>query len=221
MKILVIADEESRALWDYYTPDKVDGVDLIISCGDLDAQYLEFLATMTSLPVLYVPGNHDTAYVSDPPGGCENIDGRIYIHQGLRIMGLGGSMKYKGGPYQYTEKEMRRRIFKAVPGLIKNRGLDILVTHAPAKGCGDMEDLPHRGYECFNHLIFICRPVYMLHGHVHASYTGQFRRETPHPYGTVIVNGYDKHIFEFREKDRKFFPRFQMLKNLFNIKHEI
>ena len=26
MKLLCIADEECKALWDYYTPDKIDGV---------------------------------------------------------------------------------------------------------------------------------------------------------------------------------------------------
>ena len=35
MKILLIADEEDKALWDYYDPARVSEVDLIISCGDL------------------------------------------------------------------------------------------------------------------------------------------------------------------------------------------
>ena len=215
MKILVIADEESKALWDYYAPDKISGTDLIISCGDLNAQYLEFLATMTTLPVLYVPGNHDTAYVNAPPEGCENIDGRIYNHQGLRIMGLGGSMKYKDGPYQYTEREMIRRIHRIIPGIVKNRGIDILVTHAPARGYGDMNDLPHRGYECFNRLLYICRPVYMLHGHVHASYMGNFSRETVHPSGAVIVNGYDKYTIDLKERDRRFNKRVNIIRQIF------
>ena len=52
MKILVIADIESKALWDYYTPEKLDGVELILSCGDLDPAYLEFLVTMTNATLL-------------------------------------------------------------------------------------------------------------------------------------------------------------------------
>ena len=62
MKILVIADVESKSLWDYYSPDKLEGVDLIISCGDLDPDYLQFLVTMVSCPLLYVRGNHDGIY---------------------------------------------------------------------------------------------------------------------------------------------------------------
>lgn len=45
MKLLCIADEECKALWDYYTPDKIEGVDLIIACGDLNRHYLEYLTT--------------------------------------------------------------------------------------------------------------------------------------------------------------------------------
>ena len=41
MKILAVADEECKALWDYFTPDKLEGVELIIACGDLSRHYLE------------------------------------------------------------------------------------------------------------------------------------------------------------------------------------
>lgn len=35
MKILAVADEESRSLWDFYDRSKLEGVELILSCGDL------------------------------------------------------------------------------------------------------------------------------------------------------------------------------------------
>ena len=62
MKILAVADEECKALWDYFTPDKLEGVELIIACGDLSRHYLEYLATMAPVPLLYVHGNHDESY---------------------------------------------------------------------------------------------------------------------------------------------------------------
>ena len=62
MKILAVADEECKALWDYFTPDKLEGVELIIACGDLNRHYLEYLATMAPVPLLYVHGNHDESY---------------------------------------------------------------------------------------------------------------------------------------------------------------
>ena len=36
MKILAIADEESKYLWNDFNKGKLEGADLIISCGDLD-----------------------------------------------------------------------------------------------------------------------------------------------------------------------------------------
>lgn len=197
MRILVVADEESKSLWDYYSPEKLKGIDLIISCGDLNAAYLEFLVTMCPCPVMYVPGNHDDRYKEHPPEGCECIDGYIGEFNGVRILGLGGSMKYKRGAFMYTEKEMRKRIARMKGQIIKSGGFDILVTHAPARGYGDMDDLPHQGFDCFNELMDICHPRYMLHGHVHANYGRKFSRTSEHPSGTVIVNGFEKYIIEY------------------------
>ena len=102
MKILAIADVESKYLWDYFEKSKLEGIDLIISCGDLDPRYLSFLATFTSAPVLYVHGNHDDKYERIPPEGCICIDDKIYVHEGVRILGLGGSMRYKPGEHLQT-----------------------------------------------------------------------------------------------------------------------
>ena len=54
MRILAIADEESKYLWDYFQKEKLEGIDLILSSGDLNPNYLSFLATFTTAPVLYV-----------------------------------------------------------------------------------------------------------------------------------------------------------------------
>ena len=133
MKILAIADEEARYLWDYFEKSKLEGIDLIISCGDLNPKYLSFLATFTTAPVLYVHGNNDVKYEKNPPEGCICIEDKIYVHKGVRIMGLGGSMEYiPGRSHQYTEAKMVYRVFKMIPKLLWRRGFDILVTHAPA-----------------------------------------------------------------------------------------
>ena len=89
MKILAVADEECKALWDYFTPDKLEGVELIIACGDLSRHYLEYLATMAPVPLLYVHGNHDESYDTRPPQGVICLDDDVYVHNGLRIAGLG------------------------------------------------------------------------------------------------------------------------------------
>ncbi|MBQ6469459.1 MAG: metallophosphoesterase family protein [Lachnospiraceae bacterium] len=198
MKILIIADKEERFLWDYYNPKRTEGVDLILSCGDLKPMYLEFLQTVVNRPLLYVRGNHDDYYEKKPPQGCTCIEDRIYDFHGLRILGLGGSMKYNTRKNMYTEEEMARRVRRADRQIVLRNGFDILLAHAPAKGYGDMEDLPHNGFDCFNDLLNKYRPAYMFYGHCHKSYGG-FQRQMEHPSGTVLVNGYGYYTIEIPE----------------------
>lgn len=200
MKILFIADEESKSLWDYFDKSKLEGIDLIISCGDLSPEYLQFLVTMGRAPLLYVHGNHDTVYDHRPPLGCECIDDKVYDFHGLRILGLGGSLRYGDGNYMYSEKEMSKRIQRVKRDIALKNGFDILVSHAPVKGYGDLPDLPHRGFFCFTELLEKYRPRYMVHGHVHANY-GDFKREREHPTGTKIINAYEKYILEIGKEE--------------------
>ncbi len=199
MKILAIADEESKALWDYFDRSKFEGIDLIISCGDLEADYLSFLTTLTSIPVLYVHGNHDVKYDRKPPEGCICIDDRIYVYKGVRIMGLGGSMEYYGGKHQYTEAQMRLRVGRMWFQIVRRRGFDILVTHAPAYGLNDGKDLPHRGFQTFLTLIERYRPKYFLHGHVHRNYSREFKRYDRY-LDTKVINAYERCVFEYEDE---------------------
>ena len=195
MKILFIADEEAKAYWDYFRKEDFEGVELIISCGDLKAAYLSFLATMTSVPVLYVMGNHDDKYDRKPPEGCVCIEDRIYNFQGIRILGLGGSYRYKEGKNQDTEQEMEKRIKKLRFKLKRSKGFDILVTHSPAYGLHDDVDLCHRGFDVFNRLIEQYRPKYFVHGHVHMNYGIKFPREDM-VGETHVINAYEKYMIE-------------------------
>lgn len=197
MKILVLADEESKYLWDYFEKSKLEGIDLIISCGDLKPQYLSFLATFAKAPVLYVHGNHDGKYDDAPPEGCICIDDDIYVHKGIRILGLGGSQCYNFGSYQYTEKEMRGRVRRLFWKLKKHKGFDILVAHSPAKELNDGEDLPHMGFQVFRELLDKYKPKYFLHGHVHLTYNWQQQRLCMYHNHTIVINAYERYTFEY------------------------
>lgn len=200
MKILVLADRKSKYLYDFYEPDKLKDIDLIISCGDLPASYLSFFVTLCNVPLLYVRGNHDDKYATAPPEGCICIEDDIYVYQGIRIMGLGGSMEYiPGADNQYTERKMRRRLWRLQYKLWRRKGFDILVTHAPAYQINDLEDLPHRGFAVFRELMEKYKPKFFFHGHVHANYSRKFKRIDN--YGeTTIVNGFEYYIVEYQEE---------------------
>ncbi len=190
MKILMVADHESRFIWDHFDPSRFSEIDLIISCGDLKSEYLSFLVTMVNKPLFFVNGNHDTHYQRQPPEGCESIDGRVVVYQGVRILGLGGSMKYgkdpirSAPPYQYTEKQMDKRIRKLTPKIRRLGGIDLLVTHSPAKGVCDGLDICHTGFSSLLTLMAKWQPPVMVHGHMHMGF-GQGKRFVIHGQTTV------------------------------------
>ena len=219
MKILTLADEECPALWDYYVPGRLKDFDLIISCGDLNPHYLSFIVTMARCPVLYVHGNHDSKYDTMPPEGCDCIDDRIVVYNGVRIMGLGGCKQYHPGTYQFTESKMRSRIRRMWLPLKRSGGVDILVTHCPAEGLGDDKDPAHWGFACFVELLDRLKPKYMLHGHVHMTYNAQQPRVRDYN-GTTLINTYERYVldipdFPHPEKDHN-----QLIWKCRGIKHE-
>ena len=195
MKALLISDVECPALWDYFRPERLRGADLIISCGDLKREYLEFLVTMSGKPVFYVPGNHDGGYVKNPPEGCECLDDKVICYRGVRFLGFGGCKRYNLETYQYTEKEMTRRIGRAGRQIRKNGGVDVVVTHAAPTGLGDRKDPAHQGFDCFRDLMDQHKPAFLVHGHVHMNYDRDIPRLMT--YGdTTIINAYERYLLE-------------------------
>ncbi|MBR3125104.1 MAG: metallophosphoesterase family protein [Mogibacterium sp.] len=229
MKILLISDTEERSLWDDWTGATAEwlaDVGLVLSAGDLKSEYLEFLVTMLNVPLVYVRGNHDGMYDEKPPEGCEDADCKVVevecgngsSRQKIRILGFGGSMRYKDeASDMYTEREMAARIKRAEKAIRrrsmiekamsfikpdakgageKKAAFDILLTHAPCRSYGDMEDLPHKGFECFNELLNKYSPQLHCYGHVHREY-GMIKRSIQHPSGTLLINGSGHRIIDF------------------------
>lgn len=200
MKILLISDEECPALWDFYVPGRLDEYDLIISCGDLKPAYLEFLVTMARCPLLFVAGNHDARYEHQPPTGCDCIDDAIVEYNGVRIMGLGGCRRYHPGKYQFTEREMRRRVRRLRLPLRRCKGVDIVVTHAPPEGLGDGEDHAHRGFASLRELLEKYHPGYLVHGHVHLRYDNALQRVREYN-GTTLINAFERYTLEIPDRE--------------------
>ena len=199
MRILAVSDEEAKSYYEYYTPGKLEGFDLILSCGDLHPAYLEFLVTMAHCPLLYVHGNHDDRYGREPEG-CVCVDDKLFRYRGLRIVGLGGSYRYRDGRYMYTERQMRRRIFRLGYALRRSGGFDLLLTHAPLHGLNDLDDLPHRGFQCFRRLLDRYEPRLFVHGHVHRSYGAKIPQRCR--YGaTTVINACESCIIEIPDEE--------------------
>ena len=196
MRILAVSDVPSQRYYEYYEPGRLAGFDLILACGDLRRTYLEFLVTMARCPVIYVRGNHDDEYLDRPPEGCVCAEDDIVEVNGVRILGLGGSYRYREGGCMYTEKQMRRRIRRLRLKLLRHNGFDILLTHAPARGINDFDTLSHRGFACFRELLDKYRPRYFIHGHIHRTYGYNIPQLCQ--YGvTTVINAFDSCEFDY------------------------
>ncbi len=192
MKILCVSDTVVQQMENAaHLRRRYSDIEMILSCGDMPTTYLEFITSVLNVPLFYVRGNHDTGYVERPPGG-ENLHRRYFNYHGIRFFGIEGSIKYNNSPIQYSESEMNGFVLQAALPLYlqrlsgKKHGVDIFVTHAPAFGIHDGDDLPHRGLHAFIRFMDMFRPRYMLHGHVH-TYDRRVQTETGYR-DTYVMN---------------------------------
>ncbi|HVW45255.1 MAG TPA: metallophosphoesterase [Amycolatopsis sp.] len=216
MRALVVADEVDERLWSH-GPHRLSA-DLVLGAGDLPFDYLTYLADALDAPCVFVPGNHDAdlsgftrfgglsmrdGFPREWPGpaGGINADGRVVDVAGLRIAGLGGSVRYNDGPNQWTQSQQARRARRLVRAAERRRrkdgrGVDVLLTHAPPRGLGDREDPPHHGFDCLLWTVERLRPKWLLHGHIHPHGEAQPDRRLGE---TIVRNVVGRHAMDFGE----------------------
>lgn len=203
LRVLAVTDEVDPRIYSTSLRERMGDVDLVISCGDLPASYLEYLTDALHRDVYYVLGNHAEELVREgqrgvprhPLGGTD-LGFKVVTdtRTGVIFAGLPGSPRYSElAPVQYTEWQMTWRILRMMPRLIWNRfrhgrAMDILVTHAPPRDVGDREDPAHRGFKVMRRLIRWAKPTYHLHGHVHLYDRSQCHINTLHE--TEVINVY-------------------------------
>jgi Icc-related predicted phosphoesterase len=198
-KVLSLSDKQIDSIYSPQVKNRFADVDLIIGCGDLPYYYQEFAISMLDVPLYYVRGNHSNPveYTSmgprTHPHGGTDLHRRVINRQGLIIAGVEGSLRYREGPFQYTQTEMWGHILRIAPSLLRNRvlygrSLDIFISHAPPWGIHDKPDLPHQGIKAFRWLLETFRPRYHFHGHIHV-YRQDEQRVT-HYVATNVINTY-------------------------------
>lgn len=193
MNILAVADKESSTLlhWVEKGEAHLRLLDLIVSCGDLPASYLEYLSNALGVDLVYVRGNHD-AYgkfngakphpetlcqvpcYEEKFDGLRNIHGHIFPLKECVFAGFEGSLWYNGEGPQYHEEEMfqlvrnmelRLRLHRLRDWFRRTLTSSVIVSHAPPAGVHDGQDLCHKGFLCYHHLLKAFLPVLWIHGH--------------------------------------------------------
>ncbi len=192
MRILAVSDIEEGLL--AAETKKIAGVDLIVSCGDLNESYLSYLSTIYGVPLFFVRGNHDQELTSDGPVG-ENLHNRFLSYRKLRFLGFEGSIDYTRHAVQYTEAEMGWMVKLACLKKVFHGSPDIVVTHAPPRGIYEATDRCHTGFQSFNYLIRKLRPKYFLHGHIHLNYQRNLPRIS-NINDTMVINVYGHYVLD-------------------------
>ena len=121
MKILAVSDVPSLSLETLVetAPERYADIDCVVSCGDLDREYLEFIVDGLKKPLFFILGNHqfETSQYRETniggkygnyAGGSTDLHGRAEVFGDYLMVGFGGSIWYNGKPNQYTEQAMAR-----------------------------------------------------------------------------------------------------------------
>ena len=183
MKILAISDIVVDWIYNSKIRNMIPDINLVIGCGDLPHDYLEFVVSSLDIPVFFVNGNHSQVVTHEKQHnyyhGAVDLHCQVKRLNGCSFAGVEGSIRYNDGPFQYSQVEMWLNVFRLVPSLLLNRinaghYINVFISHAPPWGIQDQSDFAHQGIKAFRWLLNRFHPEYHLHGHTHI-----YRPDTP------------------------------------------
>jgi hypothetical protein len=190
IRILAVSDEPDATLDSEATRAGIGHVDFVIGAGDLEPEYLGFVADAFHAPLRYVRGNHD---VGPAWTHTERVllpepleDGHVVTECGIRLVGFSGAPRYNERNMQVGSLSMWRKVLGAWMRAQRARPV-IVVTHAPPRDVNDDLDRAHRGFRAFRWLSSRLDPPLWLHGHTALVRRGIDDRTARHG-GTLFYN---------------------------------
>jgi uncharacterized protein len=172
---LVVSDEVDPVLAHEINRAALGPLDAIVGCGDLEPDYLGFLADAFHVPLVFVRGNHDRggrweeSVATRAPRPWRS--GRLHELTGLPVAALewprssNGERRRNEGS-AWTDA-LRIAVARLVGRLSGRSGPLVVVSHAPPRGVGDREaDAYHVGFAGYRWLLDRVHPPLWLHGHV-------------------------------------------------------
>ena len=167
VRLLAVSDEPERGLEFERNRADIGRVDAVVGCGDLEPDYLNFLADAFRVPLLYVRGNHDRGvnWQATSETLPEPVAGRSDQLPGVGLVGLSWPGETRNPHAIRDEQAAWRQVISPVIRPPRQRPL-IVVSHVPPRGLGDTpEDYYHRGFAAYEWLCKRLHPTLWLHGH--------------------------------------------------------
>ncbi len=204
-RILAVADEIDETLDSAVTRRRLGSVDLVVGCGDLPVDYLQFVTDAFNAPLAYVRGNHDVGG-SWATGEATAVhlpeplrDGRPWATSGLTVVGFNGIPFHGGGGLQVRDFTTWRAVVGAYARLRWRaaRSPALLLSHVAPRGINDGPDRMHRGSLPLRWLADRLRPPLWLHGHT-TLVTRRLEDRAVHRAGTVFYNAVGAVLVELR-----------------------
>jgi Icc-related predicted phosphoesterase len=159
MKVLAIADKNPHINLPAVINE--NGVELVITLGDLVREDLLPLQQVTNLPKIGVYGNHDSGSYM-PELGIWDMHLKTWDFNGLRFGGFQGCVRYKENPdaIMYTQEQAEQMMMGFPP-------VDVFISHCPPRGINDEEEIAHQGFNALRSYIDRTQPKVWLHGHTY------------------------------------------------------
>jgi uncharacterized protein len=190
IRFLVASDAPEPALTLGVNREGLGHLDGILGCGDLEPEWLAFLADSFNTPLVYVRGNHDRGgqWRERPLLVPRWLDaGRIERLAGIPVVGLEWPGVDTSGNRRRPWIAWRQAlgIARRLIGARLWRSPIIVISHVPPAGVGDAHDAYHVGFDAYRWLLGRIAPPIWLHGHTTtASVTRLVERSGP----TVVAN---------------------------------
>lgn len=184
IRLLAVSDELDSALEHARNRDAIGPLDMVVGCGDLPSDYLNFLADAFQVPLVRVLGNHDRPAADESGGivGPDPVRGRVVDSGGLPVLGL----SWPGRPPRRNEALAWRQAVRTVLVEAFRRRPIIVASHIPPRGAGDVaNDAYHVGSPAYRWLLERLRPPLWLHGHTPLAGVHDWRASLA---ATTIVN---------------------------------
>ena len=165
ISLLVIADTHGTLNEDkfkQYLENKQ--YDIYVMLGDHNKRDIDIILKYVDKSKIYgIKGNHDYDYLSDY--SITNINGNIIEINGIKILGMEGSFKYKSVDFpSFTQED-------SITFLENKPKVDILVTHDKKFDYEKLKDPAHQGLTGITNYIFKNKIPIHIHGHIHETYT--------------------------------------------------